>query len=172
MRCNRNWDEYERHGLTAACNAADRRADRQNVIDAERSGESQPSVLIKLAAELRQLDKAIADQHCRVRTRPGVAKSERHQRAVNARWCRKQEACPSVDRMVYDASRAVVEHNAIKKGSSTPAWPAPGLPLVPAHAHPRRGVHLGGQLDQGSRFLLLRRGAGRTRSPARPSGPL
>lgn len=87
-----HWDEHERHALTAACSAADRRAELQTVFDAERSGENQPGVLIKLSAELRQLDKAIADHLGRVRIGPGVAKSERHQRAVNARWSRKQEA--------------------------------------------------------------------------------
>jgi hypothetical protein len=43
-------------------------------------------VLVKLSTELRLLDKAIADHLGRVRIGPGVAKSERHQRAVNVRW--------------------------------------------------------------------------------------
>ena len=40
---------------------------------------------------MRLLDKAVADHLGRVRIGPGIAKSERHQRAVNARWTRERE---------------------------------------------------------------------------------
>lgn len=49
-------------------------------------------MLVKLSAEMRMLEKAVADHLGRVRIGPGVAKSERHQRAVNTRWQRKREA--------------------------------------------------------------------------------
>jgi hypothetical protein len=37
-------------------------------------------MLVKLSAEMRLLDNAVADHHGRVRIGPGAAKSERHQR--------------------------------------------------------------------------------------------
>jgi hypothetical protein len=37
-------------------------------------------MLVKLSAEMRLLNNAVADHHGRVRIGPGVAKSERHQR--------------------------------------------------------------------------------------------
>lgn len=87
-----HWDEHERHALDAAAAAADRRADLQQVFDAERNGENRPAVLVKLSAELRLLDKSIADHLSRVRIGPGVAKSQQHQRAAHARWNRNKEA--------------------------------------------------------------------------------
>jgi hypothetical protein len=86
------WDEHEAHALAAAATAADRRAELQQVYDNELAGESRPAILVKLSTELRPLDKAIADHIGRVRIGVGVAKSDRHQRAVNARWDRRREA--------------------------------------------------------------------------------
>lgn len=86
------WDEHELQALAAAASAADRRDELQRVYRDELAGEQRPPALVKLSAELRLLDKAVADHLGRVRIGVGVAKSERHQRAVNARWQRKREA--------------------------------------------------------------------------------
>ncbi|MDX1885363.1 hypothetical protein [Mycolicibacterium sp. 120270] len=85
------WDEHELEALTAASSAADRRDELQRVYRDELAGERRPAVLVKLSTELRLLDKAVADHLSRVRIGPGVAKSERHQRAVNARWQRQRD---------------------------------------------------------------------------------
>jgi len=85
------WDEHELHALTAACNAADRRAELKQAFAAELAGDKRPAILVKLSAELRLLDKAIVDHLSRIRIGTGVAKSERHQRAVNARWRYRDE---------------------------------------------------------------------------------
>lgn len=85
------WDEQELEALTAAACAADRRDELQQVYRDELAGERRPAVLVKLSAEMRLLDRAVADHLGRVRIGPGIAKSERHQRAVNARWNRHRE---------------------------------------------------------------------------------
>lgn len=85
------WDEHELEALVAAASAADRRYELQRVYRDELAGDRRPAILVKLSAEMRLLDKAVADHLGRVRVGPGVAKSERHQRAVNARWQRKRE---------------------------------------------------------------------------------
>ncbi|MGV0788681.1 hypothetical protein ABQF33_17370 [Mycolicibacterium sp. XJ2] len=85
------WDEHELEALTAAATAADRCEELQRVYRDELAGERRPALLVKLSAEMRLLDKAVADHVGRVRIGPGVAKSERHQRAVNARWDRHRQ---------------------------------------------------------------------------------
>lgn len=84
------WDEHEQHHLRAAAAAADRRATLQQLFDTELAGENRPTTLVKLSAEMRLLDKAVADHLGRVRVGVGVAKSERHQRAANARWKQRE----------------------------------------------------------------------------------
>ncbi|OBK77577.1 hypothetical protein A5651_04090 [Mycobacterium sp. 1274761.0] len=86
------WDEHEVEALTAAARAADRRDELQQVYSGELAGDGRPAMLVKLSAEMRMLDKAVADHLGGVRIGPGIAKSERHQRAVNARWHRRREA--------------------------------------------------------------------------------
>jgi hypothetical protein len=86
------WDEHELEALSAAASAANRRDELQQVYRDQLAGDGGPAILVKLSAEMRMLDKAVADHLGRVRIGPGVAKSERHQRAVNARWNRQREA--------------------------------------------------------------------------------
>jgi hypothetical protein len=85
------WTEHEEQALAAACDAADRRDQLQQVYEDELAGEARPAQLIKLSSEMRLLNKAVADLLGRVQVGPGPAKSERHQRAVNARWDRHRE---------------------------------------------------------------------------------
>ncbi|UUO01692.1 hypothetical protein M4D79_25525 [Mycolicibacterium novocastrense] len=85
------WEEHELAALLAAASAADRRDELQRVYRDELAGDRRPTMLVKLSAEMRLLDKAIGDHLGHVRIGPGVAKSERHQRAVNARWQRHRE---------------------------------------------------------------------------------
>lgn len=84
------WDEHEAESLRAACSCADRREQLQAAYDAELAGENRPGALVKLSAELRLLDKEVSSHLARVRVGPGVAKSERHQRAANSRWSRRE----------------------------------------------------------------------------------
>lgn len=92
-----SWDEHEVNALSAATRAADRRAQLQKVYDAELTGQARPTTLVRLSAEMRMLEKATADHLGRVRIGPGVAKSERHQRAASARWDRERELRGTVD---------------------------------------------------------------------------
>ena len=87
-----SWDEHEQREIAAAARAANRCEILQQQLDAEVDGENRPEVVVKLSAEMRLLDKAITDHLGRVHIGPGVAKSQRHQRAVNARWDRRRDA--------------------------------------------------------------------------------
>jgi hypothetical protein len=86
------YDEHETEALNAAAAAADRRAELELIYRNELTGAARATLLVKLSAEMRLLDKCVTDHLARVRIGPGVAKSERHQRAVNARWQRHKEA--------------------------------------------------------------------------------
>jgi hypothetical protein len=86
------WDEHEQHEIAAAARAANRCEILQQQLDAEVAGENRPDVVVKLSAEMRLLDKAITDHLGHVHIGPVVAKSQRHQRAVNARWDRRKDA--------------------------------------------------------------------------------
>jgi hypothetical protein len=85
------WDEHELASLNAAADAATKRDQLQQIYDAELAGERRPRELVRLSIEMRLLGKAIQDHLGRVRVGPGIAKSERHQRAVNACWQRHRE---------------------------------------------------------------------------------
>jgi hypothetical protein len=87
-----SWDEHEQHEIAAAARAANRCEMLKQQLDAEVDGENRPEVVVKLSAEMRLLEKAITDHLERVHVGPGVAKSPRHQRAVNARWDRRRDA--------------------------------------------------------------------------------
>jgi hypothetical protein len=91
------WSETELHHLDAAARCADRIELLQARLG-DAMAEEDPSAAVKLSAELRMLDKAVGDHLGKVQVGAGEAKSERHQRAVNARW---------------DARRA--EHEAARK---------------------------------------------------------
>jgi hypothetical protein len=86
------WDEHEQHEIAAAAQAANRCEILQQQLDAEVDGENRPDVVVKLSAEMRLLDEAITDHLGRVHIGPGMAKSQFHQRAVNARWDRRRDA--------------------------------------------------------------------------------
>ena len=86
------WDEHEQHEIAAAARAANRCEILQQQLDAEVAGENRLDVVVKLSAEMRLLDKAITDHLEHVHIGPVVAKSQRHQRAVNARWDRGKDA--------------------------------------------------------------------------------
>jgi hypothetical protein len=84
------WSEDEQAMLEAACNAANRAEDMRNLYAAERSGENRATILVKLSAELRMLDRQIVELVARINVGLGPAKSARHQRAADARWARER----------------------------------------------------------------------------------
>jgi hypothetical protein len=85
------WDERDTHHLDAAARCADRVDLLQSQLDAELAGENRASVVVKISAELRALDRAVAEHLGKIQV--GVpAKSERHVAAVRARWERRDAA--------------------------------------------------------------------------------
>jgi hypothetical protein len=86
-----SWTEHERHAIAAAARTADRSELLARQFASELAGENRPTILVTLSAELRLLDRATAEHLGRVQIGPGVAKSQRHQRAINARWDRVRE---------------------------------------------------------------------------------
>jgi hypothetical protein len=86
------FDEYELEALDAACAAADRAEQLQKVFDAELSGEARPTTLARLSAEIRHCERQSLQMLERVRLTPEPVKSARHQRAVRARWDRRDRA--------------------------------------------------------------------------------
>lgn len=80
------WTETELHHLAAAARAADRISVLQRQLDLEVASEDRPTVAVKISAELRALDRAVGDHLGRIQIGDGTGKSERHQRAVRARW--------------------------------------------------------------------------------------
>jgi hypothetical protein len=83
------WSEQELVVLERACSTADRADVLRASFDAEKEGDAKPSVLVKLSAELRMLDKQVVDLIARVNPDVGPAKSDRHQRAARSRWDRR-----------------------------------------------------------------------------------
>ncbi|MBV8178801.1 MAG: hypothetical protein JO045_08315 [Mycobacterium sp.] len=86
------WTEAEEHHLAAAARAADRVELLQRQLDVELTGENRATIVVKISAELRALDKAVGDHLGRVQVGDATAKSEQHQRAVRARWDRRDAA--------------------------------------------------------------------------------
>jgi hypothetical protein len=80
------WTEQERVALHAVCSTADRAEVIRAAFDAERDGEARSTVLVKLSAELRALDRQVVDLLAKVNPGLGPAVSERHQKASRARW--------------------------------------------------------------------------------------
>jgi hypothetical protein len=85
------WTEVELHHLAAAARCADRLDLLQGQLDAASRAENS-ALVVKISAELRALDKAVGDHLGRVHVGAGRAKSEQHQRAVRARWDRRNES--------------------------------------------------------------------------------
>ncbi|WP_283604995.1 hypothetical protein [Mycolicibacterium poriferae] len=80
------WTEQEQAALDAACAAADRGEVLSAAFAAEAAAENRPSVLVKLSAEGRALDRQIVDLLAKVNPGLGPGVSERHQKASRARW--------------------------------------------------------------------------------------
>ncbi|MDN4520323.1 hypothetical protein [Mycolicibacterium austroafricanum] len=84
------WTEQERVALDAACAAADRAEVLEAAFEAEIGAEGRPSVLVKLSAEVRALDRQAVDLLGKVNPGLGPGISERHQKASRARWGAKR----------------------------------------------------------------------------------
>lgn len=82
------WTEFEADVIDRAASTADRAAQMRAAFAAELAGEAQPTVLAKLSAELRALDRLVVDLAAKVNPGLGPAKSERHVRAARSRWDR------------------------------------------------------------------------------------
>ena len=86
------WSAHEQQRISAAVELADRAERIDAMIEAElAAAEPKPSTVAKLSAESRLLKRAVADHLSWVKIGPGAAKSERHQRAVAARWDRHHQ---------------------------------------------------------------------------------
>lgn len=84
------WTEQELVALEAACGAADRAEILDAAFAAEIGGEKRSSVLVKLSAEVRALDRQVVDLLAKVNPGLGPGLSERHQKASRARWGAKR----------------------------------------------------------------------------------
>ncbi|MCV7173076.1 hypothetical protein H7I41_24425 [Mycobacterium manitobense] len=83
------FDELELLTIDRAAMAADRADDLRRVFADEMAGQRRASVLTRLSAEARQLDRTAVELTRTVIGGLGVvAKSDRHVRAVRARWDR------------------------------------------------------------------------------------
>jgi hypothetical protein len=80
------WTEQEQVALVAACSAADRAEVLQEGFAAEMASEKRPTVLVKLSAEIRSLDRQVVDLLAKLNPGLGPAVSERHQQASRKRW--------------------------------------------------------------------------------------
>jgi hypothetical protein len=92
------FDERETLAIDSAPAAADRAEQLRALWDAELAGEARPSAVIKIAAELRLLEKHVTDLLAKVNTEPGQAKSDRHVRAARSRWDRDPARRPARQR--------------------------------------------------------------------------
>ncbi len=82
------WSETERDIIARAASTADRAVAVAALFDAEQGGEQRATVLVKLSAELRALDRQVVDLVARLEFGPGVAKNPQKVRAARARWDR------------------------------------------------------------------------------------
>jgi hypothetical protein len=81
------WDRRELHHIDAACREADHVELLQQRLDAEAADENRASILVKIIAEVPNLDRSIADHLNRVQIgNLLVAKSPQHHAAATARW--------------------------------------------------------------------------------------
>jgi hypothetical protein len=99
--------EMETEALDAACAAADRAEQLQRVYDAELSDQARPTTLARLSAEIRHCERQSLQMLERVQLEPEKPKSARHQRAVRARWDRRDRRNQAVgDGHVVSMERA------------------------------------------------------------------
>jgi hypothetical protein len=83
------WDELEQHSIERAVIAADRAEVLRRLFDEEAAGQQRSSVLTRLSAEARQCERVAMELARTVAGALGAApKSDRHVRAVRARWDR------------------------------------------------------------------------------------
>jgi hypothetical protein len=82
------WDEREASHIAAACRAADHVEILQARLAAEVDGEDRATVVVKLAAEIRQQDRCIGDHLAWLQLDEFAppAKSLQHTAAARARW--------------------------------------------------------------------------------------
>jgi hypothetical protein len=81
------FDECDLLAIDAAAAAADRAEALRALFDEEVTGEKRSSVLTRLSAEARHLDRAALEVVRTIANGLGAApKSDRHVRAVRARW--------------------------------------------------------------------------------------
>lgn len=85
------WSEDELTMLDAVCNAANRAEDMREFYEAERAGQNRATVLVKISAELRMLDRQVVELTARINPGLGTSKSPRHQAAVGVRWARERQ---------------------------------------------------------------------------------
>lgn len=84
------WTELDALALDGACAAADRSEVLQAGFESELAGEARSSVLVKLSAEVRALDRQVVDLLAKVNVGLGDGISLRHQKASRARWGAKR----------------------------------------------------------------------------------
>lgn len=84
------WSEQEEAALERAGETVDRAEKVRKLLDsALKADEPNPSVVVKLSAELRMLDKQVVDLIGKLNPEgEGPAKSQRHVRAARSRWDR------------------------------------------------------------------------------------
>jgi hypothetical protein len=82
------FDEREAHHVEAAMRCADNRAHLQRMLNAELRGEKRPTIVTKLAAEVRLQDRAIAEHLGRISVGDlaPLGVSVQHRAAARARW--------------------------------------------------------------------------------------
>lgn len=80
------WSEQELLVIERAAAAADRGETLQWLWDEELARDAHPTTLVKLSAEIRACERQVVDLISKVNPAVGVAKSERHVRAANARY--------------------------------------------------------------------------------------
>lgn len=88
------WSEAETVALERAGETVDRAETVRKLLQIQmRADEPNPSIIVKLSAEIRALDRLVVDLVGKLNPYgEGQAKSGRHQRAANARWERKSDS--------------------------------------------------------------------------------
>jgi hypothetical protein len=80
------WSEREELIIDRACAAADRGEQLERIYDEHLVAGDEPGVLVKLSAEIRACERQVVDLTGKVSMGLLPPKSERHVRAVRARW--------------------------------------------------------------------------------------
>jgi hypothetical protein len=84
------WSEREQVIIDRACAAADRGEQLERIYDERLVAGDEPGVLVELSAEIRACERQVVYLTGKVSL--GPTKSERHVRAVRARWDRRDAA--------------------------------------------------------------------------------